>query len=349
MSKNVLVTGAAGYIGRLAVATLAEAQGIDRVIAYDVNETNAPAPVHVETGDITEDDLAALLQRHSVDAVVHLASILKPPVGAPEDLAWRVDVVGTRRLLEACVAAGVRHLVVTTSGASYGYHRDNPMWLTEEAPVRGHPAFAYSRNKRQVEEVLAEYRQQHPQLQQLVLRPGTVIGKGTHSPVTAIFEGGFIPGVCGSAAPFVFIWDRDLIDVLVKGVVEMRSGVYNLAGDGALTAREIARQLRKPYIPLPPRLLGAALWLLKTWRLSANGPETLDFLRYRPVLDNRRLKEDFGARPVSSAVPTAKASHSARMGSPSGRTGQNCRPSVNPMSLQYPAFGPTSGVVSRVR
>jgi UDP-glucose 4-epimerase len=302
MSKNVLVTGAAGYIGRLAVAALAEAQGIDRVIAYDLNKTDAPDPVQVETGDITQDDLAALLQRHRVDAVVHLASILKPPVGAPEDLAWRVDVLGTRRLLEACVASGVRHLVVTTSGASYGYHCDNPMWLSEEAPVRGHPAFAYSRNKRQVEEVLAEYRQQHPQLQQLVLRPGTVIGKGTHSPVTAIFEGGFIPGVYGSAAPFVFIWDRDLVNVLVKGVVEIRSGIYNLAGDGALTAREIARQLHKPYVPLPPRLLGAALWILKTCRLSANGPETLDFLRYRPVLDNRRLKEDFGVRPISSAA-----------------------------------------------
>jgi UDP-glucose 4-epimerase len=302
MAGNVLVTGAAGYIGRLAVAGLLDAGGIESVVAYDLHPADLPGAATVLTGDITKDDLPAILREHRIDTVVHLASILKPPVGAPADLAWRVDVQGTRRLLEACVECGVEHLVVTTSGASYGYHADNPMWLTEEAPVRGHPAFEYSRNKRQVEELLLEYRQRHSQLTQLVLRPGTVIGKGTHSPVTAIFEGRFVPGVMGSAAPFVFIWDRDLVNVLVVGVIERRQGIYNLAGDGALTAREIARRLGKPYLPLPPRLLAGALWLLKACRLSANGPETLDFLRYRPVLENQRLKEKFGYTPVSSTA-----------------------------------------------
>jgi UDP-glucose 4-epimerase len=302
MANNILVTGAAGYIGSLAVAALAEAEGVGKVVAYDLRSPRVPAAALGLTGDITRDDLAAILREHDIGTVVHLASVLRPPVGAPSDLAWRVDVQGTRRLLNACVATGVQHLVVTTSGASYGYHRDNPMWLTEDAPVRGHPDFEYSRNKRQVEELLAQYRQSHPQLAQLVLRPGTVIGRGTHSPVTAIFEGRFIPGVSGSDAPFVFIWDRDLVNVLVTGVKERRQGIYNLAGDGALTAREIARRLDKPYLPLPPRLLGAVLWLAKTCRLTVNGPETLDFMRYRPVLDNRRLKEEFGYQPVSSAA-----------------------------------------------
>ena len=36
-------------------------------------------------------------------------------------------------------------------------------------------------------------------------RPGTVIGKGTHSPVTEIFEGAVVPGIRGSAAPFVYL------------------------------------------------------------------------------------------------------------------------------------------------
>jgi UDP-glucose 4-epimerase len=302
MANNVLVTGAAGYIGKLLVAALAETEGIAHVVAYDLQRAKGPGSTTVVQGDITRDDLAAILREYRIDTVVHLASVLKPPIGAPPDLAWRVDVLGTRRLLGACVQSGVEHLVVTTSGASYGYHRDNPMWLIEEAPARGHPAFEYSRNKRQVEELLAEYRRNQPQLTQLVLRPGTVIGKDTHSPVTAIFEGRVIPGVLGSAAPFVFIWDRDLVNILVTGVLERRQGIYNLAGDGALTAREIARRLGKPYLPLPPRLLAGVLWLLKTCRVSANGPETIDFLRYRPVLDNRRLKEQFGYSPVSSAA-----------------------------------------------
>jgi NAD(P)-dependent dehydrogenase (short-subunit alcohol dehydrogenase family) len=302
MSANILVTGAAGYIGGLTVAALAADERVNRLVAYDLRPARAAGKATVVTGDITTDDLGALLRAHDIDTVVHLASILKPPVDAPPDLAWRVDVEGTRRLLEACTATGVGHLVVTTSGAAYGYHPDNPMWLGEDAPIRGHDAFEYSRNKRQVEELLAGYRASHPELTQLLLRPGTVIGRGTHSPVTEIFEGPVIVGVRGSAAPFVFIWDRDLVSIIVTGALERRSGIFNVAGDGALTAREIARRLHKRYLPLPAGLLATALGLLKRWGKSAHGAETVDFLRYRPVLDNRRLKGEFGYIPVSSAA-----------------------------------------------
>ena len=48
---------------------------------------------------------------------------------------------------------------------------------------------------------------------------------------------------------------------------------------------------------LPPGLLRGALWLLKFFGLTQYGPEQIDFLRYRPVLDNRRLKEEFGYVP----------------------------------------------------
>jgi UDP-glucose 4-epimerase len=64
-------------------------------------------------------------------------------------------VGGTRNVLDACVAHGVKHLIVSSSGAAYGYHADNPAWLTETHPLRGNPAFAYSDHKRQVEEMLA--------------------------------------------------------------------------------------------------------------------------------------------------------------------------------------------------
>ena len=302
MSANILVTGAAGYIGGLTVTALAADERVNRLVAYDLRPARVAETATVVTGDIITDDLGALLRAHDIDTVVHLASILKPPVDAPPDLAWRVDVEGTRRLLEACTASGVGHLVVTTSGAAYGYHPDNPMWLGEDAPIRGHDAFEYSRNKRQVEELLAGYRASHPELTQLLLRPGTVIGKGTHSPVTEIFEGPVIVGVRGSAAPFVFIWDRDLVAIIVTGALERRSGIYNVAGDGALTAREIARRLHKVYLPLPAGLLATGLGLLKRWGRSAHGAETVDFLRYRPVLDNRRLKAGFGYTPVSSAA-----------------------------------------------
>jgi len=55
--------------------------------------------------------------------------------------------------------------------------------------------------------------------------------------------------------------------------------------------------LGKPYVPLPPALVAAALWILHGLRLSQYGPEQVRFLRHRPVLANRRLVEEFGYTP----------------------------------------------------
>jgi UDP-glucose 4-epimerase len=58
--------------------------------------------------------------------------------------------------------------------------------------------------------------------------------------------------------------------------------------------------LGKPFVALPAGVVAAALWLLKTLRLTQYGPEQVNFLRYRPVLSNRRLKEVFGYQPCKT-------------------------------------------------
>ena len=198
-------------------------------------------------------------------------------------------------------SAGVRRLIVTSSGAAYGYHADNPSWLDEDDPLRGNEAFEYARNKRRVETMLSQWRMDHPALRQVVFRPGTIVGANVHSPVTDLFEKPFVLGVAGANSPFVFIWDEDLVACLVEAVLGEKTGVYNVAGDGALSPLQIARLLGKPYVPVPAWLLAAALWLLKQLRVTESGPERVDFLRYRPVLCNQRLKQEFGYTPRLSS------------------------------------------------
>lgn len=297
----VLVTGAAGYVGRLCIAALAKHMDeLSALVALDwteVDPANRIAGVAYERGDICDPALKELFRKHRIDTVVHLASIVRTPEGAPKDLAYRVDVLGTQNVLEACQAVGAKKLIVTSSGAAYGYHPDNPQWLDENDPLRGNEEFEYSKNKRLIEEMLARWREERPELQQVIFRPGTVVGPDVHSPVTDLFEKPVILGIMGSESPFVFIWDQDLVACLVDAVFSDKVGIYNQAGDGALTPREIAHLLGKPYVPLPASLVKGALWLLKSLRLTENGPERVAFLRYRPVLSNRRLKEEYGYVP----------------------------------------------------
>ena len=111
---RVLVTGSAGRVGRAIYVALAAAghavSGIDAT----------PSSTSEHVGDFADPTLlAAALQ--GVDAVVHTAALHAPHVPhLPESAFRRVNVDGTRRLLEAASAAGVRRIVFTSTTALYG-------------------------------------------------------------------------------------------------------------------------------------------------------------------------------------------------------------------------------------
>lgn len=301
-ARSVLVTGAGGLVGRQVVRLLAAHRGhFEHVVAADVRpaeETERQPGVEYCVADIRDPDLAKLFERYRVDTVIHLAAVVTPGKRSSPQLEYEIDVLGTKNVLETCVATGVQRIIYTSSGAAYGYHADNPPLLTENDPLRGNESFPYAHHKRLAEEMLARYRAEHPALSQLIFRPGTILGETVHNPITDMFTRPLIIGVAGSEAPFVLVWDEDVARCIVRGIREERSGIYNLAGDGAISLRDIARRIGKRYVALPPSLLAAVLWLLRAARLSSRGPEQVDFLRYRPVLSNERLKSDFGFTPT---------------------------------------------------
>ncbi len=302
--RSLLVTGADGYIGRQLVAALAaDRRAVRTIVATDVR---LPGPrqrvwgVEYEIADVRSTMLVDVLQRHDIECVVHLAAVVTPGRNSNRQVEYEVDVLGTQNVLDACVAAGVRKLIYTSSGAAYGYHADNAESLDEAAPLRGNPEFAYSDHKRRAEEMLARWRITHPELQQLIFRPGTILGAHTHNQITALFERGYVLGLSGASTPFVIIWDQDVVGAILRGIHHGGTGIFNLAGDGALTLAEMARMMGKRYVVVPTPLVACGLWVLKRLRLTQYGPEQVNFLRYRPVLSNQRLKEEFGYRPTKS-------------------------------------------------
>lgn len=290
---RILITGAAGMVGR---ALVAEMQGTD-IVATDLARGPLPDIVRFRTVDVTGKDPARVIGAEAPEVVVHLASIVTPPPGMAREAAFAVDVTGTRNVLAACLKHGVRRLVVTSSGAAYGYHADNPVPLRESDRCRGNPEFAYADHKRQVEEMLARARAEHPGLEQVVLRVGTVLGAGTENQITALFHRKALLAVRGAESPFVFIWTKDLARILRRAATDGPPGIYNVAGSGTLSVEEIAARLGKPVRRVPPWALKAALALARPLGLSRYGPEQVRFLQYRPVLANEALIEVFGYTP----------------------------------------------------
>jgi UDP-glucose 4-epimerase len=306
MTRSVLVTGAGGYLGSQLVASLAaDPGGLEVIVAADLRVPKRQLPgVQYESFDIREPSLVDILEKHTIDTVVHLAAVVSAGKHPDRELEHSIDVGGTRNLLESSLAAGVTKVIVSSSGAAYGYHADNPSPLTETDALRGNVEFSYSDHKRQVEEMLAEWRQTHPDLRQLIFRPGTILGATTRNQITDLFDRSFILGLRGATTPFVFIWDRDMVEILRRGIFMGHTGIYNVCGDGVMTVREIAARLGKRHLVLPVGLVRGVLSVMRKLGVTQYGPEQVDFLRYRPVLDNTRLKREFGYTPEKTTAET---------------------------------------------
>lgn len=306
--KRILITGAGGYVGRIVGERLARDH---KVVGTDLRARD-DLGFEIVALDVRDPRMQQMMGDLGITHVVHLAAVLEG--GKNREVEYDIDVRGTNNVVQCAIAAGVRHLTVASSGAAYGYHADNPPWIGEEHPLRATEAFAYAHHKRLVEELLATHRQRAPQVGQLVLRICTVLGATTNNQITALFRKRRILGVRGSDSRFVFIWDEDVAGAIVHGVRGDRTGVFNLAGDGAMDIHEIAAALGKPTVMLPAFALRQALEIGQFFHLSRYGPEQLDFLRYRPVLDNRRLKEVFGYVPTKTSAEAFQTFAEAQRG-----------------------------------
>jgi UDP-glucose 4-epimerase len=296
--RRVLVTGGAGFLGSHVVAALAARDDVDVVVCGDLRlPRSLPEDALAATLDVTQPgSVRAVMAEHGIDTVVHLAAIVNPGT-LDADAERRVDVDGTRNVLDAAVAEGVRRIVVSSSGAAYGYHADNAVPLTESDALRGNDEFTYSRHKRLVEELLAGYREHHPGLEQVVLRIGTILGPGVDNQITALWEAPRLLRVRGSESPFVFVWVDDVTGAIVTAATGSATGAFNVAGDGTVTVGQIAAALGKRTLDVPAAVLAGGLRVAHALRLTVHGPERVGFLRYRPVLDNTRLKTVLGYVP----------------------------------------------------
>lgn len=129
---HILVTGAGGMIGRKFVAALARGEGparIDRLTLTDIAAPEAPegigCPVECIGADFTGEGVAASLVAGKPDLIVHLAAVVSGEAEADFDKGYRVNLDGTRGLLEAIRLAPDRgdwkpRFLFTSSVATFG-------------------------------------------------------------------------------------------------------------------------------------------------------------------------------------------------------------------------------------
>ena len=119
-----VVTGGSGYIGSHVVQAFVD-EGIDALVLDDLTsgrDAFVPDGVEIVHGSITDPvAVSDVLRRPDVEGVVHVAALKYAGVSVREPLdSFRVNVEGTRVLLDECLAAGVRNVVFSSSAAVFG-------------------------------------------------------------------------------------------------------------------------------------------------------------------------------------------------------------------------------------
>jgi UDP-glucose 4-epimerase len=295
--RCVAITGLDTYLGESLAERLLARGEPPRIVGLDLERPlRLAGRVGFHRVDLTEPvadaRIAQILQDEGVEVVVHLAfeQSPKPDLEASHDL----EAVGTHHLLNAVAAAGVPRLVVQSSTMVYGPAPDNPNYLPEDAPLRGHPEAHSVENRREVEEMVAAFAKQHGADRVCVLRHCWVMGPTYRDHVVQYFDNQVVPVVLGFDPLIQLIHEDDLLDAFEHAALGDASGAFNVVGQGVLPLSMLIALAGKRRLQLPPRLL-YRLADYPSRGMRGDGPSGFfDYLRYLWVADGRRAWEEFG-------------------------------------------------------
>jgi len=196
---RVLVTGAAGLLGREVVAELVagyEVVGLDRV--------RGEADIEWHVGDVTDPALVAGAMA-GCEAAVHVAAIPNIVSGPGHDIV-RVNTVGTWNVFAAAEAAGARRVVQCSSDSVVGFTvlagvMRPPEYLPVDEAHPCRPSDAYALSKLLGEEIARSFVLRG--LEAIALRPVFISHPASHVEIEARARDpeGYRPGIAGGAQP----------------------------------------------------------------------------------------------------------------------------------------------------
>ena len=310
---KIFVTGATGYIGQRLVAKLLE-EG-QEVHALCRQKPEYPSfqhdRFHFYPGDLL-DKPAVTKAMEGCEIVFHLAGLAKVWAKHPSAF-YDIHVSGTQNVLEAALINGVKKVVFTSSGATYGVSHETP--LTEES-VRTNSFFTeYESSKFIAEECVQHYVRKG--LDVVIVHPTKVYGPGLWTDSNAVsqmikcfIEGDwhFIPGNGRMIGNFSFI--EDVVNGHCLAMEKGRPGEKYILGGMNVSFNEFFSLLKtisnKNYftVHLPFQLMMLCGWL-EEWIARALGREpkiTCPWIR--KYNHNQALSSEKAARELGYSITT---------------------------------------------
>ncbi len=324
---TVAVTGPTGTFGSGLMPLLQSSDRIARIVGiarrpFDPSEQGW-SKMRYRRGDVR--DVDALREAFAgADVVVHLAFMITG--NASRETIRAINVEGTLNAFRAAAAAGAKRFVYASSVAAYGFHRDNPIGMTEEWPVRPASRLFYAREKAELEALLSTEADLAPELALYLLRPPIVLGphaagakEGLPGPLAAVGRSaldllGRLPVPVPAPAPDMpmqFIHEQDVGQALLQCVLATGPpGAYNIAGDGVLTGVDVARELGLTPVPVPGRVIHAVAGVASSVLALPFVPPAAEWVEaasHPAIMDTAKARKELGWRPRYTGLEALRA------------------------------------------
>jgi dihydroflavonol-4-reductase len=308
----LFVTGATGFLGSVLVRCLARAGREVHALARSsaARAHLADVPVRWHAGELED---AATLERALAGVgpgadVGHGAALISYRT-RDRQRAWRVNVEGTRTLLDASQRALVRRFLFVSSVVAVGAARDARSLLDEEAPWRGATSSShYVASKRAAEELVLS---RADTLDVVVANPGAIFGPAPRLSNTAHLLVRLAQGRLGPLAPpgsFSVVGVDDAAQGLVLALERGARGRRYILAESPWTLLEFLRLAADQLGVHGPRArVPAALWpfvvagaRIADWIHPLEGPtpQALALLGRHYRLDGSRARRELGWQPA---------------------------------------------------
>ncbi len=298
----VLVTGAAGNLGRLAVQSLHRDH---TVVAVDRRPVRGlPKDVrHVQT-DVRRRPIEDVFRTDRVQAILHLGLAHNP---RGDDSHYRFNVVGTQRILDLAVKYQVGAVVVLSSANIYGPHPDNSHFLTEEAPLLAAEHHPEIRDLVAADRIVQSFFYRHPQLRTVLFRPVHIVGPRVRNAPSNYLRMPRPWMVTGFDPMIQLIHEEDVVRALVLAIDSDARGVFNLVGPGEAPLSRIFEVLGRSPRSLPSFLFQRVISQAWRYHISDFPAPELRHIQFNCVVDGRRAQEELAFTPSYSMEETIRS------------------------------------------
>lgn len=333
---RIAVVGAGTPLGGAVLRRAAASPGVAEVLAVDLAAGEAPPDCRGLGFDLGSS------RRRSGPSAEALADALGPI----EQVLLLADPAGRRvtdaagLVLDAAGRAGATHAVVLSSALAYGARPDNPVPLTEDAPLRPNRGVAVAHGAARLEELVRAWvaagdpTDPGGERRAALLRPTVVVAEGANGALAQALRRSPAVPAGAEEPPAQFLHLEDLVEAIDLARRDRLDGAFNVAPEGWIdgeTVRALAGGLR---VAVPGWFASAVVRTGWRWGVGATPPELLPYLRHPWVVASDRLR-------AAGWVPrhsSAEAYVEAHRGGPLA--------TVSPQRRQELALGASAAVIA---